>query len=60
MNTPSFQEDHISQVPARRVLELAEALLSKLATVTTSHPITVAVAKVIQSRCERKIPGFKA
>ncbi len=44
----------------RRVLELAEAVVSKLPTVTTDHPVTVAVAKVIQSRCERKITRFKA
>ncbi len=44
----------------RRVLELAEALISKLPTVTTDHPVTVAVAKVIQSRCERKMTSFKA
>jgi len=43
----------------RRVLELAQAVLSKLPAVTTDHPATVAVAKLIQSRCERKIPGFK-
>jgi len=44
----------------RRVLELAEVVASKLPTVTTDHPVTVAVAKVIQSRCERKITNFKA
>ena len=44
----------------RRVLELAEALVSKLPTVTTDHPGAVVVAKVIQSRCERKITSFKA
>ena len=44
----------------RRVLELAEAVVSKLPTVTTDHPVPVAVAKVIQSRCERKIASFKA
>jgi serine/threonine-protein kinase HipA len=44
----------------RRVLELAEALVSKLPTVTTDHPVTVVVAKVIQSRCERKVTSFKA
>jgi serine/threonine-protein kinase HipA len=43
----------------RRVLELAEALLSKLPAVTTDDSTTVAVAKVIQSRCERKITSFK-
>ncbi len=44
----------------RRVLELAEAVLSKLPTVTTEDSATVAVAKVIQSRCERKITSFEA
>jgi len=44
----------------RRVLELAEAVVSKLPAVTTDHPVTIAVAKVIQDRCERKIRGFKA
>jgi serine/threonine-protein kinase HipA len=42
----------------RRVLELAEAVVAKLPTVTTDHPVTVAVAKGIQSRCERKIKSF--
>jgi serine/threonine-protein kinase HipA len=42
----------------RRVLELAEAVLSKLPAVTTDHPVTMAVAKVIHSRCERKIRTF--
>src|SRR5664280_1261307 len=32
----------------RRVLELAEAVVSKLPTVTTDHPVTAAVARVIQ------------
>jgi serine/threonine-protein kinase HipA len=44
----------------RRVLELAEAVVSKLPTATTDHPVTVAVARVIQSRCERKIGSFRA
>jgi serine/threonine-protein kinase HipA len=43
----------------RRVLELAEAVVAKLPTVTTDHPVTAAVAKVIQSRCERKMRSFK-
>ena len=43
----------------RRVWELAEAVVSKVLTVTTDHPVTVAVAKVIRSRCERKITSFK-
>jgi len=44
----------------RRVQELAEALVSKLPMVTTNHPVTLAVAKVIQSRCERKTRSFTA
>jgi serine/threonine-protein kinase HipA len=44
----------------RRVLELAEAVVSKLSKVTTDHPVMVVVAKVIRSRCERKITSFKA
>jgi hypothetical protein len=44
----------------RRVLELAVAVVSKLPAVTIDHPVTVAVAKVLQSRCERKIGGFTA
>jgi len=43
----------------RRVAELAETILSKIADVTTDHPIAVAVAKTIQSRCERTISRFK-
>ena len=42
----------------RRVLELAEAVVSKLPMVTTGHSVTAAVANVIQSRCERKIKSF--
>jgi serine/threonine-protein kinase HipA len=44
----------------RRVSELAEAVASKLPAVTTDHPVTAAIAKVIQRRCERKITSFKA
>ena len=44
----------------RRVLGLAEVVMSKLPTVTTDDPVTGAVAKVLQSRCERKITSFKA
>jgi serine/threonine-protein kinase HipA len=44
----------------RRVLELAEAVVSKLPTVTTDHPVTAAVAKAIQGRGEEKIRNFKA
>ena len=44
----------------RRVLELAEAVVSKLPTVTADHPVMAAVAKLIQSRCERKIRSFTA
>ena len=43
----------------RRVAELAEMILSKIADVTTDHPVAVAVAKTIQSRCERTISRFK-
>jgi hypothetical protein len=47
----------------RRVVELTEALLSKLPGVTTDHSVTGGVAKVIQNRCElslkraRFLPG---
>lgn len=43
----------------RRVAELAETILSKIADVTTDHPVAGAVAKSIQSRCERTISRFK-
>jgi serine/threonine-protein kinase HipA len=43
----------------RRVLELAEAVVSKLPTVTTDHPVTIAVAEVIRSRCERSVRSFR-
>lgn len=41
-----------------RVLELAQAVISNVPTVTTNHPVTLAVAKVIQNRCERTVKGF--
>jgi serine/threonine-protein kinase HipA len=43
-----------------RVLDLAEAILGKLPIVTTDHPVTRAVAKLIQNRCERSIRIFAA
>jgi serine/threonine-protein kinase HipA len=43
----------------RRVLELAEAVVSKLPPVTTDHPVTIAVAAVIGSRCERSVRSFR-
>jgi serine/threonine-protein kinase HipA len=36
----------------RRVLELAQAVLSTLPSIPGDHPVRVAVAKLIQSRCE--------
>ena len=44
----------------RRVLELAEAVISTLPTVTTDHPVTAAVAKSIRSRIERMLRRLKA
>jgi hypothetical protein len=44
----------------RRVLQLTEAVVAKLPAVTTDHPVTVAVAKGIQSRCQGKIKSFTA
>ena len=41
-----------------RVLELAEAVISNLPMVTTDHPVTLSVAKLIQDRCERTIKRF--
>ena len=41
-----------------RVAELAHAVISKLPSVTTDHPVTLKVAKVIQSRCEQKLKSF--
>jgi serine/threonine-protein kinase HipA len=41
-----------------RVLELADAVISSLPTATTDHPISRAVAKVIQDRCERRRKSF--
>ncbi len=42
----------------RRVVELAEAILSALPTVTTDDPVTASVAKLLQSRSERAVKGF--
>ena len=44
----------------RRVMELAETILSTLPTVTTDHPVTASVAKLLQSRCQRTAKGFKS
>jgi hypothetical protein len=44
----------------RRVLDLAQAVMSKLPTVTDDHPVTLAVAKLIQTRCEQKMKSFTA
>jgi serine/threonine-protein kinase HipA len=44
----------------RRVVELAETILSTLPTVTTDHPVTASVAKLLQSRCQRAAKGFKS
>jgi serine/threonine-protein kinase HipA len=35
-----------------RVLELAQAVLSKLPTATTDYPVTASVSKFLQDRCE--------
>jgi serine/threonine-protein kinase HipA len=43
----------------RRVLELVEACLSMLPSVTTDHPITAAVAKLVQGRCELAVKVFR-
>ncbi len=43
----------------RRVPELAEAIMSKLPSVTPEHPIAIEVAKLIRGRCERAKEKFK-
>jgi serine/threonine-protein kinase HipA len=43
----------------RRVVELAKTILSTLPTVTTGHPVTASIAKLLQGRCERAVKGFK-
>ncbi len=43
----------------RRVAELSEIILSKIAEATSDHPVAVAVAKTIQACCERTISRFK-
>lgn len=43
----------------RRVPELAELILSKMLSVTTDHPVVLAVAKLIQGNCDRTIKKFK-
>jgi serine/threonine-protein kinase HipA len=39
----------------RRVVELAETILSTLPTVTTDHPVMASVAQLLQGRCERAV-----
>ncbi|ARN85090.1 type II toxin-antitoxin system HipA family toxin [Candidatus Nucleicultrix amoebiphila] len=43
----------------RRVPDLAQMILSKLPEVVMDHPVSTAVAKLIQNRCERRIREFK-
>lgn len=43
----------------RRVPELAETILAKLSDITIGHPVAIAVARLIQSHCERTIGKFK-
>jgi serine/threonine-protein kinase HipA len=43
----------------RRVLELGEAIEAALPSVTTEHPVTAAVVKVLQGRSERLLRKFK-
>lgn len=42
----------------RRVVELTEAVIAKLPAFATGHPITLGVAKAIQSRCELNLKRF--
>jgi serine/threonine-protein kinase HipA len=42
----------------RRVLELAEAVVSKLPAIPTGHPVTAAVAKLLGNRCARLSQKF--
>jgi serine/threonine-protein kinase HipA len=42
----------------RRVLELAQMILSALPPITADHPVTMAVAKLIQLRCEGVVRKF--
>jgi serine/threonine-protein kinase HipA len=42
----------------RRVPEMAELILSRMPTVTTDHPIVLAVAELIQRSCDRTIKKF--
>jgi serine/threonine-protein kinase HipA len=44
----------------RRVPELADLILSTIPAVTTDHPVVLAVAKLVQSNCDRTIKKFKA
>ena len=43
----------------RRVLQLAEAILAKLQDVAQGHPVAVAVAALIEQRCQRTIRAFQ-
>lgn len=42
----------------RRVPEVAEAILSRLPDVTTEHPVSLSVNKLLRSRCERLMRTF--
>ena len=42
----------------RRVLALAQMILSALPPITTEHPVTVAVAKLLRLRCEGALRKF--
>jgi hypothetical protein len=43
----------------RRVPELAESILSRMPSVTSGHPVVLAVAKLIQGNCDRTMKKFK-
>jgi serine/threonine-protein kinase HipA len=42
----------------RRVVELAEAVITKLPALAANHPVTLGVAKAIQNRCELSLKRF--
>ena len=44
----------------RRVVELAEACLSSLPSVTMDQPVTTGVAKLVQGRSERAVKAFRS
>lgn len=46
-------------IVTRRVAELGETIISALPNVAPGHPITEAVGRVIQQRCESLLPRFK-